>query len=569
MVARIDGYKGHRDLLQALALLKDKGPPVLTLIIGDGTERAAMEAMADSLALHEFVRFLGYRSDIVDILAAADCFVLPSLSEGLPMSVLEAMAAGLPSVVTPVGGVPELVVHGENGIHVPVHDPSALAGAITDLALSAPLRDRLGCAARARVVSHFSFSEMAGKYAQLYRNLVESWNQLKALLFTHLYPTAAHPTRGLFNAHVFNAIGRYCDARVVVAEPWWAQRPRERVDRFSGIETHYAAYGAFPGFLDLRAAAQYAGVRDPIRRLHRDFPFDAILSAWAYPDAVAAAALAREFHCPLVVNVLGSDINVLSERPALRGQIQEALGQAASVVAVSAALADRVVNLGIPPERVVVQHNGVDGDRFILQDRALLRDRLGLPKASPVIAYVGRLSLEKGVDILLDATRLLQSTHPNVGIILAGGGKLERSLRRQARQLGIDDCVRFLGDQPSSAIPGWIGASDLLCLPSRREGCPNVVLEALACGVPVVAARVGGLPELIAEDNGILVAPESAASLAKGLHAALDRTWQPTSLRASVPHLSWDHVGRRYADRLASAIAPRRAALRSHGSAQN
>jgi glycosyltransferase involved in cell wall biosynthesis len=109
-------------------------------------------------------------------------------------------------------------------------------------------------------------------------------------------------------------------------------------------------------------------------------------------------------------------------------------------------------------------------------------------------------------------------------------------------------------------VPSWISACDVLCLPSRREGCPNVVLEALASGRPVVASRVGGVPEILSPESGVIVDPENPAALAQGISAALDRGWDPRSLRDCVECLSWDDVGRSYHRQLVESLRERHAA---------
>lgn len=174
IVARMDGRKGHDDLLQALAILKTQGTSLTAWMVGDGAERPDLESLAARLSLtSDHVRFLGYRSDVSSLLAMADFFVLPSLSEGLPMSILEAMAAGLPTVATPVGGIPELIASGVHGIHVPVHDPAALAVAMAELAGNEPLRKQMGRCAYARVRAEFSFDDVVSRYKALYAHVVD------------------------------------------------------------------------------------------------------------------------------------------------------------------------------------------------------------------------------------------------------------------------------------------------------------------------------------------------------------------------------------------------------------
>lgn len=173
IVARLSGMKGHGTLLQSLATLRDNAVSVLVLIVGDGAERNELERQAHALSLDDrYVRFLGARSDVDRLLHAADFFVLPSDTEGLPLSVLEAMAHGLPIVASNVGGIPELIDHDKEGLLIPPADPTALAAAIQRLAGDPALRQRLGEAARARAGGEFSLSTTVRNYDRLYRQAI-------------------------------------------------------------------------------------------------------------------------------------------------------------------------------------------------------------------------------------------------------------------------------------------------------------------------------------------------------------------------------------------------------------
>jgi len=391
---------------------------------------------------------------------------------------------------------------------------------------------------------------------------------MRALLFTSIYPSLREPTRGPYNHSVFRAVAARCEARVVSPQPFWTRlrrRPAELLraprEAQTGIETTLPAFWSVPRATALHGPAMYASLLPYVSRLRREFPFDVILAAWAYPDAVAAAHLARDFRCPLVVKILGSDINELPRQPALRRQIRAGLERASYVVTVSAALRERVLALGIAPERVLVQHNGVDGEKFAIRDRREVRERLGIPEGRPCLCYIGRLGREKGIDVLVDAMGQLASDgRRDIDLHVVGGGEEGEALRAQTRALGLEAQIHFHGMRPHAEVPLWISACDVLCLPSRREGCPNVILEALASGRPVVASRVGGVPELLCDDepataNGGLVPSEDPAALAQGLRAALERPWDAEALRASVEYLSWDAVGENYYRTLVAAVA--------------
>lgn len=389
---------------------------------------------------------------------------------------------------------------------------------------------------------------------------------MKVLLFTHHYPSTRLPTMAPYSFQTYRALARHCEVRLVAPIAWWSRAraaPRELVraprEAHTGIDAAFPSYWSVPGAPRLHARAIHASLRGLMAGIRREFPWDVLLAAWAYPDTVAAAAFAEEAGSPLVTTVLGSDINDSPENPALRPQIVRALGRCQRVVAVSAALGERVTALGVPRERVVVLHNAVDGARFAIRDSRPPRVRLGLPGDAKVVLYAGYHVPEKGVDVLIEAMdRLGKLGRGDVHLLTVGGGELLEPLRARASALGMRGRVRLLGWVMPAEIPEYMAACDVLVLPSLREGCPNVILEALASGRPVVASRVGGVPELIREDdgkNGVLVPAGDPDALARGLKEAVERAWDPEALRATVESLSWDLIGDRYRDLLGEVVS--------------
>jgi glycosyltransferase involved in cell wall biosynthesis len=172
-VARLSPVKAQDTLVRAVALLKSRGVLLTTIVVGDGPERGRVESLAAELGLGpEHVRFLGFRSDIADLLEASDFFVLPSRSEGLPLTLLEAMSHGLPVVCTSVGGNTELVGDGEHGYVVPVDDPPRLADAMARITADAELRHRMGESGRARALGEFGFDRTRDGYQRIYRRVL-------------------------------------------------------------------------------------------------------------------------------------------------------------------------------------------------------------------------------------------------------------------------------------------------------------------------------------------------------------------------------------------------------------
>jgi glycosyltransferase involved in cell wall biosynthesis len=294
----------------------------------------------------------------------------------------------------------------------------------------------------------------------------------------------------------------------------------------------------------------------------REFRPDAVLGTWAYPDAVAVAMLARRAGIPWVAKVHGSDINQYSAALSLRAQIRWALLQASCTLAVSQPLAERLVEIGVPAERVRVQHNGINVQRFRPLEKLMARQRTGLPRDRKIVVYVGNLKVSKGAADLVEAARCMTGAGGGAPLVaLVGEGSARERLEKAIAQHSLEDDVRLVGARPHDEIPEWIAAADALCLPSHQEGCPNVVLEALACGRPVVASRVGAVPEFVDDGCGAVVSPREPDQLAAALAAVVAREWDPTALRERVLPLSWEENARVLAGELERAIRERKTAL--------
>jgi glycosyltransferase involved in cell wall biosynthesis len=240
------------------------------------------------------------------------------------------------------------------------------------------------------------------------------------------------------------------------------------------------------------------------------------------------------------VKVHGSDINVMARDATIRRQLRSALSAARGVIAVSGDLVGKVTALGARAADTLLLHNGIDRSKFQPRDRASLRNDLGLPSNRRSILFVGNLKRDKGVMDLLDAFRALSEADcADVDLEIVGSGALQGELAVAIDASGANHRVRLHGARPHDEIAAWLGACELLCLPSHAEGIPNVVLEAQACGRPVVATRIGGIPEVLDASAGLLVEPRAPALLAAALHTALRTTWDPQAIASSLIAQDW------------------------------
>lgn len=172
IVARLSPEKDHVTLIEACSILRSKGLLFRLAIIGDGPRKTELVALVKQLDLLEEIHFLGTRHDVASLMADLDLFVLSSTTEGVSLTLLEAMSCGIPIVATNVGGTPEVVVDGTTGYLVPSKNPEALAERMSDILLDSNLGKRMGRAGRERVVDKFSIKETAGSYLKLYHSIL-------------------------------------------------------------------------------------------------------------------------------------------------------------------------------------------------------------------------------------------------------------------------------------------------------------------------------------------------------------------------------------------------------------
>jgi glycosyltransferase involved in cell wall biosynthesis len=222
----------------------------------------------------------------------------------------------------------------------------------------------------------------------------------------------------------------------------------------------------------------------------------------------------------------------------------EALQRADAVVSVSQNLAGQVECLGIDRSKIHVIYNGVDGKRFTPGSRLEARRQLGIPEDEKTILYVGNLVPIKGLEVLVEACSILAKSGQSFSCHLIGNGPLRRKLERQSEWLRIDNRLHFHGSISQQQLPAWYRAADLVVLASYSEGLPNVLLEAIACGIPFVATRVGGIPELKMPLGSDLVNPGSPSELAVAISHCLRNTQIESS--SKLPVRSYSRVGEEF-----------------------
>ena len=378
---------------------------------------------------------------------------------------------------------------------------------------------------------------------------------MKILTFTSLFPNSARPELGVFICQRAQHIARLPGAVVQVIapvpySPKWLPAKRWRIysrvqqkETIGDLETWHPRYAILPGIsMPLHGFLMFLGALRAGRRLHRRFAFDCIDAHYVYPDGFAAILLGKILKIPVVVSARGTDINVFPSFRLIRPLIRWTLQQAKGLIAVSSALKDRMVRLGAPANKIRVIPNGIDVQRFEPIDRCEARRSLGIPVTGALIVSVGSLVPAKRHEVLIEAVAQLATRIPDLKAYIIGDGSLRSELEALRRRTRMEERVFLVGEKSNTELYRWFSAADASCLVSAREGWPNVVMESLACGTPVIATRVGGIPEIIVSSElGILVA-EDLRSITNGIASALSQQWDRAALVRYARSRTWKVV---------------------------
>lgn len=367
--------------------------------------------------------------------------------------------------------------------------------------------------------------------------------------YTSLFPNREMPHHGVFVAERLRRLlaTRRVSATVVAPLPWfpstapmfgeygrYARVPR--AERWEDSDVLHPRYGTVPGIgMNIQA---FSLARATLRELQglKERGLAAVIDAhYFYPDGVAAAWLGQRLRIPVVITARGSDINVLARHPVPRRLIVRAAQQAAAVVTVSESLRAELIRMGVPADRVRTLRNGVDLVRFSPPaDRAAVRASLGLNALT--LLSVGRLVPGKGHALVVQALQQI----PDAELVIVGDGPERSAIEEAVKAGGLSGRVRFTGALPHAKLVEYYRAADVMVLASASEGMPNVVLEALACGTPVVATAVGGIPEILDRSVGRVVASREPPQIAAAINELRASMPERVAVRTYAERFGWD-----------------------------
>ncbi|QIF03915.1 glycosyltransferase [Roseimicrobium sp. ORNL1] len=390
----------------------------------------------------------------------------------------------------------------------------------------------------------------------------ENPNGLRILFISNLFPDEREPYRGLDNGTVLKALQQYkgCEVRVLAPRPSLPLLPtkkwRARAEDVD-MGPRFVRTGYVPkiGSLINHHWMRHALSR-PLAETHKRFPWDVVLASWLYPDGWAAVNACAPYKAPVVLIAQGSDVHHYLHMPARRTCILNAVHESAGVITRSKSLATLLGEAGADTTKLVPITNGIDTTVFKTADRVLARRLVDVPPDARVLLYVGNFLPVKNPLMLVKAFEQLcaRPENTNLRLVMVGKGPLQGEVQAAASRAGLADRVRLTGPLPSDKVAEWMQAADVFCMTSRNEGLPNVILEAQACGLPVVATAVGSIPELVDEPwKGGLAASEDVDGWVAEASRVLMEPMDKLRIAALGATRTWESAADRYFEVLQTA----------------
>ncbi len=391
---------------------------------------------------------------------------------------------------------------------------------------------------------------------------------MKVLVFTGLFPNNVWPNHGIFIQQRMVHVARLpqCEVRVVAPVPYyppipfgWRAAYRNIVDEqaIDGVPIAYPRYFMIPKVaMALQGILLFLSIAPFVTRLRKEFVFDVIDAHYVYPDGLAAVLLGWWFNVPVVVSARGSDLNVFEKLPLIRRILKWTLCRANAVITVSQALKNVTSGLGVPAEKVTVIPNGVDSEKFFPMAKKDTREQVGLPIERKIILSVGHLTPNKGFDLLIKAMKKLTEKSHDIPplLVIVGGGVYAKVLESLIESLQLQSSVQLVGSVPHSQLLWYYNAADLVCLMSEKEGWPNVILEALACGRPILASRAGGIPEILTSPNVGCVIERNVSQLVQSMEQALQQDWNVPEIVGHAKRFDWTQTAQSVETVLTSVV---------------
>jgi glycosyltransferase involved in cell wall biosynthesis len=547
MVGNYKEQKGHRYLIEAMPPLLESYPDLHLILVGDGGIRHELEEQVHADGLSNQIYFLGSRSDVPELLAASDYFVLPSLWEGLPMALIEAMASSLPIVATEVSGSKQVMIPGETGLIVSPGDANELEEALSFLLAETHRAKAMGVAARQRVSAEYSAQKQAEEHLALYNAPIGAVKNLGDQQGARLaYIIGSYPllTTTFIDREIEALQTQGMPSRILaVRRPHGVLSPdQERLGRNVTYMLPLDVLSFLKGLLGfiLRRPITFLGLlwflltRPHARsasRIKTGIHFlqgvyaAYLMQSWRvehihahFADRATTMALvaSRLLDIPYSFTAHANDIYV---NPVMLGDKMAGAKFVATCTGYNERHLTAMANGS--SDKIKRIYHGLDTSHYEREERERPH--------KPLALAVGQLKEKKGFIYLLEACRILRDQGYEFECHIVGEGPQRTMLQTKIFHLGLEEIVYLLGALPHQAVIDAYREATIFVLPAvvsqdgDRDGIPNVILEAQAMELPVVSTRHSGIPEVVKDGiNGLLVEPADTAALAQAIAKLLE-----------------------------------------------
>ncbi|VAV94003.1 Glycosyl transferase, group 1 family protein [hydrothermal vent metagenome] len=374
---------------------------------------------------------------------------------------------------------------------------------------------------------------------------------LNILTLSTLFPNAVNPNFGIFVERQAAELARRPKANVTVINPIgippWPLNKLEQYaplnalpehETWNGLKVHRPRFTLVPKIGGVNNPKSIADAIIPlVERLHQSQPFDLIDAEFFYPDGPAALRIHQALDIPFTIKARGADIHHWGSDPKCRPQILEAADKASGLLAVSSALIKDMASLGMDADKITVHYTGVDQELFKPVDR--IAAKADMDFRGPLLITTGALISRKNQALVIRAIAEI----PNATLLLAGSGEEESSYRKLAKDMGVANRIRFLGNLPHAELAKLTAAADISILVSKSEGLANAWVEALACGTPVIISAAGGARELVCSDVAGRIVDRDPQSIAQAVEEILEHPATQNDVRSTVSSFSWKNNG--------------------------
>lgn len=493
-VSRLVYKNGIDTLISAVAEVKKTIPDIQCMIIGDGAERNNLELKIRNLKLEHNIKLFGHvpHDDIPQYLAMADVFVRPSRSEGMGNSFIEALAAGLPIIGTPVGGIKDIIKDRQTGIFANVDDPFDLSKKIIELLTNSTLADVLVKNGRTMIEKQFSWGRIADRYGRIFSQM--SMQPLRVLIATPLF---------------LPDIGGPATYSNMLSEELPRHNFKINIVSFGAVRHLPKIFRHVVYFLRVCIAGHISDIifaQDPV--------------SVGFPAALAAKIFRRRF----ILKIVG---DYAWEQGVQRFGVHELLDEflkkkygwiieflrllqkftatsAEQIIVPSHYLKEVVGQWGIDSKRINVIYNAFSAPEGKISNQDA-RDALGLN--GHIILSAGRLVPWKGFETLIDIMPYILQHIPDAKLVIVGSGPCERRLKNKIMEQRLEHCIIMTGSISESKLLRFMRAADIFLLNTGYEGFSHILLQAIAMSLPIITTPVGGNTEMIQHGvNGLLVA---------------------------------------------------------------